>query len=327
MDGHDDNNNNSGAANSVQQPIFTPVPPQQTPRPQPQPSVTGSVVEPTPTPSTGLSHPFISNHPAQVVSNETGDIVIGKEKHKKTPQIIVFIALALTVLTGIIFLIIFLMTPTKKNVIQAFNYYADYMENGPDVDYEVVKPAILHLEENYSNDEQGKVIKATQQAFQEFYNVFNRARLPLSQDAKNAMDKQLEQYREQLSFIIAYNSFTINSNTLLDVYLKDGRDAAINSVAQFLPKYEHNEWLKSDIERISEYYYKYIAIYDLYSKYGCARNGTVDNRCVSTIFDPELQQLINYNDMIIDVIRFNYNAVVEIFQSSTESIRNELESM
>lgn len=229
---------------------------------------------------------------------------------------------------GIYLLASFLSTPTKKTTLQMFEKYASYMENGPDdIDGETIKPAFLHLEENYSNDQQEQVIKTTQQLFNDFQTVFDKARLPLDKDARHAMSEKIEQYSENLNFIAVYNRLSANSITLLDTYAKNGRDAAINTIAQLTPSYEHNEQLKRTTEKISEYYYKYIAIYDIYDKFGCIKNGKVDTQCTSNIFDPELQQLFNYNEMIVTAITPVYNAISGNFQNATDDMKKELGSM
>lgn len=213
----------------------------------------------------------------------------------------------------------------------AFDRYVSYMENGPegedDLEDEVIKPAFLHLENNYSNDEQEQVIKTTRQLLQDFYTTFDRARLSLAQDARHALDETLKQYSEQLDFIATYNGLYIIDDTLLRTYAKDGREAAINSIPQLLPAYEHNKQLEAAIKKISEYYNKRIALYDIYAKYGCIRNGSADIKCVSSIFDPESQQLINYNEMIITAITPEYNSVIKTFQNSTADIKKKLESI
>jgi len=268
---------------------------------------------------------------SDIPSTATGDIKLPgeKKKHKKAPLIIVAILALLAVGGGVVWLIGNLSMPTKQTVIQTFMHYVDYMEDGPENEsHDLVKPALLHMEENgYTSNEQEQFTKNARQLFQDFRTMFDKSNLSLDANFKQAMDNKLNQYSELLDFIIVYNNLYINNAALLGVYISNGRDAAIQSITQMLPKYEYNEQLQYPIEKISDYWHKNIAIYDLYSQYGCIDGATLDMGCASAIFDPELRQLSSYNEMIIDGISLYYNLAIRNFQAATKEIKASLEAI
>lgn len=115
---------NSGATDSsVPQGIFTPNPTTPPAQPAQTPVVTGSVVEPA---TTGLSHPYVSNHPTQTTASGVGDIVIGKNGKKispKKPLVIGGIIGAVIAVIIAIVAIVGLVSNDDKAVIALFEKY------------------------------------------------------------------------------------------------------------------------------------------------------------------------------------------------------------
>lgn len=132
MDGRDDNSNSSDAANSVQPGIFTPNPTTPPTPPAQTPVVTGSVVEPASnTTTTGLSHPYVSNHPTQTFSSETGDIVIGNSvpKGRKNKKILIMGIIITTVILLFVSIIFLICQNPSSRVLKLFKQNIDAVEN------------------------------------------------------------------------------------------------------------------------------------------------------------------------------------------------------
>ncbi len=203
----------------------------------------------------------ISPTPSAPIS-PAGDIILGgnnpKKKSKKPLIITIFVAIFIAVILVVVVLL-------KQGVLSKKQDNVDLIQNGTD-----------EITMNWSGGELKDTVFAIRIAESDNPNQITAYYKILNSESQG--------YSENLQELIKVLNYTINYRTVRDdldsIYSEKGYDAAKEMINNF--KYSGDDtFLKNMSDTYIQYYTNYLSSYNLLSKSGCIKTGSLDQECAA----------------------------------------------
>ena len=334
MDGRDGENRNPSGLSPVEN--TGAVLPAQNPESQAifTPPTTNETTDNLPTPLIAMNgqplgnpnHNYFAHHPTRTFSSANGDIILGhgpkKAKIGKKPIIIGLIAIIITVVIfTAVYLIVGLMSkPSRADVAEAFAKYTDYIQNGPSGEGNSDSWFLLHLDElQYSAYDADEYTGEAYKLFNDFTKQLDASRLYKD---NSALKDSINSERRMLNHLAIYYGINGILQPVIETYINDGQEAAMESIRQINSQYEQDGIDESFRDLVVEYLESNLALYKFYIDNACIFEDVLVNSCLATLDDnSEYNDTVDYSLLIynqLSMVSIDYKVQLKTYSMNIQ---------